>query len=129
MWIGNARGTKHSNEHETFSRSSRDFWKFSFHEIGRYDVSTMVNFILDQTKESKTFYIGHSQGACSLLVLLSSLPEFNKKIEQAHLMTPAVLMKHSQSPLLRMFAKQSEIVTVNMTYFKKKIFQKLIKLF
>lgn len=73
----------------------------------------MLNYMLDHTKESKTFYIGHSQGTCSLLALLSSVPEYNEKIKQAHLMTPPVFMKNSKSPLLTMPAKQKEIIMVN----------------
>lgn len=116
VWLGNARGTKYGNEHEKHSPNSKEFWKFSFHEIGLYDVSAMLNFMLDHTKESKTFYVGHSQGTCSLLALLSSLPHYNEKIIQAHLMTPAVFMRHSKSAILTMPARRSEIVMVNIKY-------------
>lgn len=88
VWLGNARGTKYSREHVHHPYDSKEFWKFSFHEIGLFDVSAMVNFMLSHTKEESSFYVGHSQGAGSLLALLSSQPEFNKKIKQAHLMTP-----------------------------------------
>lgn len=113
VWLGNARGTKFSNEHEKYHKHAKEFYQFSFHEIGIYDLPAMLNYMLDQTKERNTFYVGHSQGTGSLLALLSTSPDYNDKIIQAHLMTPAVFMRHSESPLLTMPAKQAEIVTVN----------------
>lgn len=112
VWLGNARGTKYSNAHITLDRKSKEFWKFSFHEIGLYDVSAMLNFMLEYTKQSKTFYVGHSQGTCSLLALLSSLPKYNEKIIEAHLMTPAVFFRNATSPLLTLPAKQSQLLMV-----------------
>jgi pimeloyl-ACP methyl ester carboxylesterase len=113
VWMGNARGTKHSTEHETLPLRSKMFWNFSFHEIGLRDVSKMLDFMLDHTNELRTFYVGHSQGGSSLLALLSSLIEYNDKIIQAHLMTPAVFMRHSTSPMLTIPAKRAETVMVN----------------
>jgi pimeloyl-ACP methyl ester carboxylesterase len=113
VWLGNARGTKFCTQHVKHSYKSREFWKFSFHEIGLHDVSAMLNFLLQQTKETQTRYIGHSQGASSLLALLSSSPSFNQKIAQAHLLTPAVFMKHSTSPLLTLRLLHSKMIQVD----------------
>lgn len=113
VWMGNARGTKYSAEHEKLDCSSKAFWNFSFHEIGLFDLSAMLDFVLDCTKEEKAFYVGHSQGTCSLLALLASVPTYNDKIKEAYLMTPSVFMQHSSSRLLTMPAKRHKIVTVN----------------
>jgi len=118
VWLGNARGTKYCTEHETLSYDSDNFWKFSFHEIGLYDVPAMINFMLDHTKEDRTVYVGHSQGCSSLLALLSSKPQFNAKITQAHLMTPAVFMRNSISPLLTMPLVRSRLVMVCLVCFQ-----------
>lgn len=113
VWLGNARGTKYSMEHEKHHHKSKDFWKFSFHEIGFYDVSAMLDFMLDQTKETKTFYVGHSQGTSSLLALLSSQPKYNENILQGHLLAPAVFMSNSTCPIMTTLAKRSEAVMVS----------------
>lgn len=112
VWLGNARGTKFCLEHEKLSPNSKEFWDFSFHEIGLHDVSSMLNYMLEQTKEQKTFYIGHSQGASALLALLSTSTDYNNKIAQAHLITPAVFMKHSTSPMLTSSLFRSKTVMV-----------------
>lgn len=86
VWMGNARGNKHSSKHKKFHPDSKDYWTFSWHEIGFFDLPAMIDDVLKQTKSSKLFYVGHSQGTTSLLVLLSSRPEYNDKIIQGHLM-------------------------------------------
>lgn len=77
----------------------KEFWNFSWHEIGVYDVTAMIDFVLQTTGQPKLFYVGHSQGATALLVALSELPDYNAKLYMAFFMTiPAVLEK--PSPLL-----------------------------
>lgn len=116
VWMGNARGNKYSMHHEEYPHTSKEFWKFSFHEIGLFDVSTMLDFMLDYTKEAKTFYVGHSQGTCSLLALLSTVPRYNEMIIQGHLLAPAVFMKNSSSPMIKIPAKWSEAFMVRLIH-------------
>lgn len=62
VFMGNVRGSKHGMNHRNFSLESKEFWNFSFHEIGIYDVAAMIDFILHETKSKQLFYVGHSQG-------------------------------------------------------------------
>lgn len=98
VWIGNARGNNYSTSHKTLSPKSEECWKFSWHEIGYYDLPAMIDHMLSETKSSKALYVGYSQGTTSLLVLLSTRPEYNKKIAQAHLLAPAAFMKNERTP-------------------------------
>jgi pimeloyl-ACP methyl ester carboxylesterase len=93
VWLGNARGSQHCPKHQNFSSDSKEFWAFSWHEIGFYDLPAMIDYMLAETKAAQTFYVGHSQGTTSLLVLLSTRPEYNQKIAQAHLMAPSAFRK------------------------------------
>lgn len=99
VWLGNCRGNKHSTNHKTLSTESREFWKFSWHEIGFYDLPAMLDYVLMTTQTPRLFYVGHSQGTTALLVFLSTRPEYNQKIIQAHLFAPAAFMKHIPHPL------------------------------
>lgn len=100
VWMGNARGNKHSENHKTLSKRSREFWDFSWHEIGFYDVPAMIDLALEMTGSPKIFFVGHSQGTTSFLVFASSHPEYNEKIVQAHLLAPAGFMKNIPHPLM-----------------------------
>lgn len=93
VWLGNARGSKHSMKHTNISSEAREFWNFSWHEIGYYDLATMIDYMLAETKSKQALYVGHSQGSTSLLVLLSSKPEYNEKLLQVHLMAPSAFRK------------------------------------
>lgn len=104
MWLGNSRGSDHGLRHKTFALDSREFWTFSWHEIGFYDLPAMIDYMLAATKSPKTYYVGHSQGCTSFAVLMSTRPEYNQKIIQAHLMAPAVFMSNLPMALMRVFA-------------------------
>lgn len=85
IWIrmGNARGNTLSRNHTTLNPNEVDFWKFSWHEMGVYDLPALIDFILARTGQEQLIYAGHSQGGTSLFVLLSERREYNKKISSA----------------------------------------------
>ncbi|KAM3956191.1 LOW QUALITY PROTEIN: lysosomal acid lipase/cholesteryl ester hydrolase-like [Aphomia sociella] len=80
VWLGNARGNKHSRRHVTLSPDCEEFWDFSFDEIGRYDLPAKIDYILNKTNEEQLTYIGH-MGCTVFFVLCSELPEYNSKIK------------------------------------------------
>lgn len=79
----------------------RQFWKFSWHEMGTIDVPEMIDYVLNATQEESLHYIGHSQGTTTFFVMASMRPEYNSKIRGAHLLAPAAFLSHMQSPLIR----------------------------
>ena len=110
VWMGNARGNRHSTLSLKYSTESKEFWDFSWHEIGFFDLPAMIDYMLQITGASETFYVGHSQGTTALMVLLSTQPEYNDKIIQGHLMTPAVFMKNFPNPLTRFLTSESDLL-------------------
>ena len=82
-------------KHKTLKVNTKQFWTFSWHEIGVYDLPAMIDHALKTTNKTKIFYVGHSQGTTVLTVLLSMLPEYNDIIIQAHFMAPAVFMSNT----------------------------------
>lgn len=116
VWFGNSRGNDHSKKHKTLSPTSNEFWDFSFHEIGFYDIPVMIDFVLNQTASPKLFYVGHSQGTTSILVLLSKRPEYNQKVIQVHLFAPAAFMKNSMRPELMLVRNEVEVM-IQFKYF------------
>lgn len=66
--------------------------------MGVYDLAACVNYITNLRKK-RINVIGYSLGGTITLILLAERAEFNRKIQKAILMAPAVRMKNSKSPL------------------------------
>lgn len=92
--MGNARGTEYSRNHTSLNPDDLEFWKFSWHEIGYYDLPAMIDYSLKTAKQRQLVFIGHSQGVTSAMVMLSARPEYNKKIKILHALTVPVIMKN-----------------------------------
>lgn len=90
--MGNVRGSKFAMKHRSIDPQTREFWRFSFHEIGIYDISALIDYVLSVTQKTSLFFVAHNQGTTALMVLLSSKPDYNDKIIHAHLMAPIVFM-------------------------------------
>ncbi|CAG9766592.1 unnamed protein product [Ceutorhynchus assimilis] len=104
VWLGNARGNSWSRNHTTLKPSDIEFWDFSWHEIGIIDIPTMIDYVLETTGQSAVYYVGHSQGTTAYYVMLSRLPEYNKKIAAAASLAPIAFMNHMTSPLLHILS-------------------------
>lgn len=104
VWMGNARGNKHSRHHEYLQPSDGAFWDFSWHEIGYYDLPSMIDYMLNNTDYEKVIYIGHSQGTTSFFVMASLKPEYNNKTSLMIALSPVAFMTNVKSPLIRLLA-------------------------
>uniref|UniRef100_A0A182F9N1 Lipase n=1 Tax=Anopheles albimanus TaxID=7167 RepID=A0A182F9N1_ANOAL len=92
VWLGNARGNRYSRNHTQLSPETREFWDFSFDEIGRYDLPAIVDHVLTETGHPKLHYVGHSQGTTIFFILNAERPEYNQKFELMQALAPAYLM-------------------------------------
>lgn len=100
VWMLNCRGNWYSSRHERLSPNSREFWKFSIHEIGKYDLPAAFDYILETSNRTTLHYIGHSQGTAVFLIFLSEHPEYNEFILTAHLLAPVAFMAHGTSVIM-----------------------------
>lgn len=104
VWLGNTRGNYYSRKHSTLSPENFRFWNYSLHEMAIYDLPAMINYILVETSQSGLHYIGHSQGATLIMILLSEKPEHNELMKSVYLLAPPVYINHTTSFLARMLA-------------------------
>uniref|UniRef100_A0A182QAY7 Lipase n=1 Tax=Anopheles farauti TaxID=69004 RepID=A0A182QAY7_9DIPT len=109
VWLGNVRGNTFSKEHEKLSSKDREYWNFSFHEIGLYDLSAMVDYIRGNTSSDTIHYMGHSQGGAAFLVLTSMRPAYNAKFASVHLMAPAAYIHHATTPVVDYASRTDEL--------------------
>ncbi|XP_062537620.1 lipase 1-like [Armigeres subalbatus] len=99
VWLANARGTRYSRSHRTLSVDSKEYWDFSWHEIGYYDLPVTIDYILKATSASKLHYIGFSQGTTIYFVLTTTRPEYNDKIALMIAFAPTAFVKQIRSPI------------------------------
>jgi len=60
VWLGNNRGNRFSQTHETLSSKKKEFWHFTWEEQGTKDTPATIDYILKQTGAAKVNYVGHS---------------------------------------------------------------------
>uniref|UniRef100_A0A182RX02 Lipase n=1 Tax=Anopheles funestus TaxID=62324 RepID=A0A182RX02_ANOFN len=109
VWMGNTRGNRYSRNHTHLPLEEREFWDFSFHEIGLYDLPAMVDYVLEQTGQTQVHYVGHSQGTTIFFVLNSLRPEYNRKFRLMQALAPAVFLTHLKNPFLRFLAQHETV--------------------
>ncbi|XP_063989587.1 lipase 3-like [Diachasmimorpha longicaudata] len=101
VWLANARGNRYSQCHTLFTTKDKEFWDFSWHEIGVYDLPAMIDYILKKTGNPNMSYIGYSQGTTALFVMASERPEYIGKIKGMVCMAPIAFLSNHRSPLLK----------------------------
>lgn len=91
-------------KHETFNTSSAEFWSFSFHEKGYYDLKATVDHILETTALAKISLIGHSEGTSASMVLASTRSAYNDKLNLVVFLSPISYMGGVTSPFILFLA-------------------------
>ena len=99
VWLGNARGNTYSRQHKHITPESSEFWNFSWHEIGVYDLASMLDYVLVEANSTQLHFVAHSQGTTTFLVLMSTLPQYNEKVKTVHLLAPVAFLRSHASVL------------------------------
>lgn len=97
----------------------KKFWNFSWHEIGKFDLPAMIDYVLLKTKFKKLHYIGHSQGTTAFFVMTSEMPNYNEKVLFMAALAPPVYMSNVDHQLIRIFIKYLPSIQVNFRNFTK----------
>ncbi|XP_054934087.2 gastric triacylglycerol lipase-like [Dermacentor andersoni] len=98
VWAMNPREAKTYTSHITLSHHDPDFWKFSFDEMGRYDLATCIDHVLNATGVTKLTIVAFSQGFLANLVLHSVRPEYSEKVNLLVAYGPVANITHIQPP-------------------------------
>lgn len=99
VWLINCRGVPESNFHQTLTTKDPKFWKWTFDEIGRYDLSAVIDYILKETQLPNISLLTTSRGFTSSAVLLSLRPEYNDKVNLLIGYAPVANITYFTSPL------------------------------
>ena len=106
VWLGNNRGNKYSRKHQTLDpdTDSKQFFDFSFEDLGKYDLPAQVDYVIKETGRPKISYIGHSQGTAQMFAALADNEEFYaKRINFFGALAPIARIKNIQQSVLKIF--------------------------
>ncbi|XP_077492146.1 tear acid lipase-like protein [Amblyomma americanum] len=113
VWAMNTRETPSRSRHKSLSQRDPRYWRWSFDEVGRYDVAAVIDHVLNKTSAPRLTLLSFSQGFLASLVLLSTRPEYNKKVNLfigyapvgnlTHVGYPVSLLMKFSDPLLLLF--------------------------
>ncbi|CAH0556007.1 unnamed protein product [Brassicogethes aeneus] len=100
VWLANRRGTEYSS-HIKYSRNDKEFWNFSFHEMGTMDVPTIIEKVADVSKQpGNIIYIGHSMGTTASFVYCSlNITHCAKNLKTIISLAPVANFNHMKIPM------------------------------
>jgi pimeloyl-ACP methyl ester carboxylesterase len=101
VWLGNMRGNYYSRAHTKYNPDhDESFWDFSWDDMARDDLPSMVYYILNATQQTQIGYVGHSQGT------MIGFAEFGRPGSLLHnnvsfwaALAPVARVGHIKSPL------------------------------
>jgi lysosomal acid lipase/cholesteryl ester hydrolase len=102
IWISNSRGNKHSKKHIKYSDKDFEFWQFSLHDMGLYDLPSILEYIMERNKSGeRIIYFGHSQGTAMLFAALTTQCDyFRQYIKLFVALAPIARITHMSSNIL-----------------------------
>lgn len=113
VWLVNSRGVPQSNYHVNLSTDDPEFWKWSFEQIGTFDLPATIDYILETTGFSKVGLLTTSQGTTSSLVLLSLRPEYNENVNIFVAYAPVANLTYFTSPMRLLIPFAEGVKAVN----------------
>lgn len=115
VWLGNSRGNRYSRNHIRLDPEQKAFWEFSWDEMAKYDLPTMINYILKVTGRDSLGYAGHSQGTQIAFARFNDNDEVTNKVNSFVALAPVAYLTHVKT-ILHTFAKYPAVLDVVLSF-------------
>ncbi|XP_077492415.1 gastric triacylglycerol lipase-like [Amblyomma americanum] len=99
VWSMSSREADRYTKHVNLSKHDPKYAKWSFDEIGRFDLAASIDHVLNTTGAKNLTLFGFSQGVTATIVLLSTRPEYNDKVNLFVAYAPVSNISHVGPPL------------------------------
>jgi len=104
VWLGNNRGNKYSHKHIVKKPTHEDFWDYSLDDLARYDLPSMIDYVLAHTGAKSLTLVGFSQGTAQSFAYLSN-PTVSWKVNLFIALAPVSIPRGFVNPLVDSLAR------------------------
>ena len=106
VWLGNNRGNIYSRKNLYYQPWGKQYFDFSFYEMGEYDLPAMIDYALIQSNQKKLSYIAHSLGTTQMFTALAeNYGGLKEKLDVFIAMAPVAKLDHTKN---NFFVKTSQ---------------------
>jgi len=119
VWLGNARGSNYSIAHVSLDLKSFAYWDFSFHEMGKFDLPAVIDYIQTFNPFSQMHYVGHSMGTTMFWIMENEHPGYaSKNIASMSALGPVAYVGAGSCPmkLLAPFSRELDDVVRHLMH-------------
>uniref|UniRef100_A0A8R1XXN8 Lipase n=1 Tax=Onchocerca volvulus TaxID=6282 RepID=A0A8R1XXN8_ONCVO len=132
VWMGNVRGNTYSTKHVNYTQNDLKYWDFTFDEFAKYDLDSMINCVLNQTRQHSLYYIGYSEGTLTMFAKLSIDQIFAQKIRKFFALGPISTMAYIKGLIktaaTKFFRPLKMLIKISGNFMaSKSLFQKISK--
>jgi len=112
VWMGNFRGNSYSKSHLHLDPTEYDFWTFSFDQMADMDLPLMLKYTVNYTEQERIYYVGHSMGTTTFMIMANLHPEMQEHIILANFFAPVAYVEHLKGPLRLLAPIEPEVEKV-----------------